>query len=171
MTSRKRAFYEKVASGYYRDEEGRTRPITSKNVGAALARGIVIKRVVDEEGKVVEKPTPQPKLKPSTKPQRLAVPEREGTWVAKITGSDPQYHFARTFLDFYEKEGLNRVYKLGDGIYELNRYSAVDLKFKRHFIVVENDTVKSIPKAEVERMFPRGGVGSDSDTTIRQRRR
>jgi hypothetical protein len=45
----------KKASGFYRDEEGKTRPITSKNVGSALARGIVIKRVVSSEGEEIRK--------------------------------------------------------------------------------------------------------------------
>jgi len=39
--------------GYFRDEEGRTRPITSRTVGSALARGLTIRRVVDEEGNVI----------------------------------------------------------------------------------------------------------------------
>jgi len=39
--------------GYYRDEEGRTRPITKKNVAAALSKGTTIRKVVGTKGETI----------------------------------------------------------------------------------------------------------------------
>jgi hypothetical protein len=42
------------ARGFYRDEEGRTHPITSQSVAAALTRGVVIRKVVDSKGQEIK---------------------------------------------------------------------------------------------------------------------
>jgi len=54
--------------GYYRDDEGRTRPITSKNVRAALAKGIVIRKVVDKEGHTVQTEAARAQAEVETRP-------------------------------------------------------------------------------------------------------
>jgi len=130
--------------GYYRDNEGRTRPITSKSVGAALAKGVVIKRVVDSDGQVVKQPR---------KVYELRTPRSNAVWVAHITGPDPQYRFARRFFDVFDVDvnSDQRIYYLEEGIYEYCLPGNQRVFLKVH----EGGEATKISKARVEKLFPK----------------
>jgi len=119
-------------AGFYQDAQGRTRPITKKNVGSALARGITIRRIVSKEGKKIVKNKPTDFLLPIK--QRRS----RDNWIAKITGTDPQYGLARTFLEPDEEVSIQidgvghrrALYKLEEGeMYEYNNEG--DRKLRR----------------------------------------
>ena len=142
MTKKKRP--KEKPKGYYRDGEGRTRPITSKSVGAALAKGVVIKRVVDSDGQVVEPPRKGI--------YQLRTPRSQAVWVAQITGPDPQYRFERHFLNVYDVDIRTdqRISYLEEGIFEYCLPGG-----KREFIKVQNGEATKISKGKVEKMFPK----------------
>ena len=59
----------KKARGFYRDEEGRTHPITSQSVASALTRGVVIRKVVNSKGQEIREG--QAIASPPSYPQKI----------------------------------------------------------------------------------------------------
>lgn len=58
--------------------------------------------------------------------------KRRKSWIAQITGTHEVYGLARSFVNNFEWEGAEQVYKLGAGVYEVSD------KGKRYFIEVIN---------------------------------
>jgi hypothetical protein len=82
-------------------------------------------------------------------------------WVARITGLDPKYGFAREFQGYKKdyrhtnKAGSRGVYKryfLDDGIYEVNDRQSWRSTV-RYFIVVSHSKAGRIEKRDVEALF------------------
>jgi len=69
-------------------------------------------------------------------------------WVAKITGTDPKWGLARTFIN--DKDGAIIE---EDGIYEIYRNCQWSKSAENYFIKVENDNYEIVSKSEVLGMF------------------
>ena len=69
-------------------------------------------------------------------------------WVAKITGTDPKWGLARTFIN--DKDGAIIE---EDGIYEIYRNCQWAKSAENYFIKVENDNYEIVSKSEVLGMF------------------
>lgn len=78
-------------------------------------------------------------------------------WVAKITGTDPEYIYARRFCqkDTSKTSGSGRSGKVdfilrGDGLYEFRDISLNSTKTFSGFFVVEGENVKKITRSQVK---------------------
>lgn len=78
-------------------------------------------------------------------------------WIARITGTDPTYGLARTFLegqiDYSQansvgSRGVYLHFFLEDGVYEVSEHVSWK-RTRRYFIVVHNIQVSEIPREEV----------------------
>lgn len=65
-------------------------------------------------------------------------------WAAEVTGTDPKYGLARTFLDPSETWGHYKTYELEDGKY----YNYLNDK-KQHFVKVVNGKIVKMTKSEM----------------------
>jgi len=69
-------------------------------------------------------------------------------WVAKITGTDPKYGLARTFVNDKNGAVINE-----DGIYEVFRTCTWAKRPENYFIKVEGDEYEIIKREDVLGMF------------------
>lgn len=85
-----------------------------------------------------------------------------GPWVARITGPDPRFGFAREFLrgqkDYSEansvgSRGVYLYFALPPGIYEVNDLVSWK-RTDRYFCRVEGEKIYRISKEEVKACFP-----------------
>ena len=77
----------------------------------------------------------------------------ERPWIARITGFDDRYTFAREFLQG-EVAKVNRkrhthTYSLGPGLYEVNAPTAYDQADRYYLLVEADDTTRRLNKGEV----------------------
>ena len=90
----------KKPRGFYRDEAGRTRPITRKNVGRALARGTVIRRVVYAEDPALPSHKDDPRIVVKQSESNIVMVEKEFYGV-----KDKRRKNAWSFEYIYDSEG------------------------------------------------------------------
>ena len=90
-------------------------------------------------------------------------------WVAKITGTDPKFGLARTFVngiaDYSRSNrpgtrGIYYAFGLDEGIYEVKGGSSWGSAGKRSFIEVHGDTSAPIEMAAVLEAVRGGKVGA-----------
>lgn len=82
------------------------------------------------------------------KTSEIRFPYCKKHWVAKITGADPKYKLARTFLES-EEDGNDIVYRnLTDGYYQVSRFGK-----KGDYVKIENGVIQNVSEQEVMNFF------------------